>query len=48
MDKAKAAWEKALELIDEEADKKMPHLRTAIENKLNSIHPPSTENSESE
>ena len=46
-DNAKSAWEKALELIDNEVEKSHPHLRATLEKKLNSVHPPSVEEPDS-
>ena len=40
MENAKSAWKKALEMIDDsESDKDNLGLRSAIEKKLNSVHP---------
>ena len=44
---AKSAWEKGLELIDNEVEKSHPHLRATLEKKLNSVHPPSVEEPDS-
>lgn len=48
MENAASAWKKALETLDADAEKTSPHLRNALEKKLNSVHPPSEESSQTD
>ncbi|MBR0237089.1 MAG: tetratricopeptide repeat protein [Thermoguttaceae bacterium] len=48
MENAVSAWKKALDALDAEAEKSSPHLRAALEKKLNSVHPPSEESLQTE